>query len=308
MYRRPKIEVNLTAKLAGHPGGIYTLQNPEEGRLISCGSGGLVAEWDILQPDSGKALAKVTQPIYASCLEAETQRLFFAETGEGLHAVEFGSKQYSGNVKLEGKQFFDLKIWKQYLLVAAADGVLTLLTYLPFKTYRRIKISEKSLRRIALIEPLNLIAIATSDFKIYLLDGSDFTLVDVLEGHKNSVFALGFHKETGLLVSGSRDAHLNFWDSSLSFKKVESVPAHLYAINDLDFSADGKWMASASMDKAVKIWDMQQLQLVKVLDKARHAGHGTSVNAVKWLDNSHKLAAGGDDRVISVWSLTFTEN
>ncbi len=308
MYKRPKIEVESLAKLMGHPGGIYTIQNPEKDKLISCGSGGLVAEWDILNPESGTALAKVTQPIYSSYLEHNSKRLFFAESGEGLHAVNFASKNYLGNVKIEGKQFFDLKIWGDYLLVAAADGVLTLLTYLPFQTYRRIKISEKSLRRIAVIEPLNLIAIATSDFKIYLLDGTDFKLVDVLEGHKNSVFALGFHKETGLLVSGGRDAHLNFWDSSLNFKLVESIPAHLYAINDLDFSSDNRWMASASMDKSVKIWSMQQMQLVKVLDKARHAGHGTSVNAVKWLDNSHKLASGGDDRVISVWSLTFTEN
>lgn len=308
MFSRPKIEVTQIAKLQGHTGSIYSLQNPSEGKLISCGTGGLVAKWDIYNPELGTALAKVTEPIFGSTYHKEKQLLYFAENGAGVHALNWLNRNYLGSIQVAGNSFFDLKCYEDYLMVAGGDGILTLLYTEPFQTVKRLKVSEKSLRRVAIIESLNLVALSASDNQIYLLDAQDFSLIKILEGHKNSVFALGFHKETGLLVSGSRDAHLNFWDSSLDFRIVESVPAHLFAINDLDFSADGRWMATCSMDKSVKIWSMEHLQLIKVLDKARHAGHGTSVNAVKWLDKNYTLASGGDDRVISVWNLNFTEN
>jgi WD40 repeat protein len=83
------------------------------------------------------------------------------------------------------------------------------------------------------------------------------------------------------------------------------VAAHLFAINHIAFSPSGEYFATASMDKSIKIWKADELKLLKVIDKGRHAGHGTSVNKLVWTDFKNQLVSASDDRTISVWNLTF---
>jgi WD40 repeat protein len=59
------------------------------------------------------------------------------------------------------------------------------------------------------------------------------------------------------------------------------------------------------MDKTIKIWDLHTFQLLKVIDRSRHAGHATSVNKVLWTDHAGQLLSCSDDRKISVWDLDF---
>jgi WD40 repeat protein len=62
------------------------------------------------------------------------------------------------------------------------------------------------------------------------------------------------------------------------------------------------------MDKSIKIWDLQEMKLLKVIDRARHAGHRTSVNKLLWTDFNNQLLSGSDDRSISVWDIQFENN
>jgi WD40 repeat protein len=59
------------------------------------------------------------------------------------------------------------------------------------------------------------------------------------------------------------------------------------------------------MDKSIKVWLSDELKLLKVIDKARHAGHGTSVNKLLWTDYRNQLASASDDRTISLWEIIF---
>jgi WD40 repeat protein len=59
------------------------------------------------------------------------------------------------------------------------------------------------------------------------------------------------------------------------------------------------------MDKSLKVWKLDELRLLKVIDRARHAGHGTSVNKVLWTNYENQLVSASDDRTISVWNIIF---
>jgi WD40 repeat protein len=59
------------------------------------------------------------------------------------------------------------------------------------------------------------------------------------------------------------------------------------------------------MDKSIKVWDAEALRLLKVIDRSRHAGHGTSVNKVLWSNYRDQLLSASDDRTISVWNINF---
>jgi WD40 repeat protein len=98
---------------------------------------------------------------------------------------------------------------------------------------------------------------------------------------------------------------LKVWDVSANYIQVAEVVAHMYAINHLDFSPDGKHFVTCSMDKSIKVWDTEALKLLKVIDRARHAGHGTSVNKLLWTSFNNQLLSASDDRTISVWQIIF---
>jgi WD40 repeat protein len=59
------------------------------------------------------------------------------------------------------------------------------------------------------------------------------------------------------------------------------------------------------MDKSIKVWDRASRKLLKVIDKSRHAGHGTSVNKLVWMKYNDLLVSCSDDRTISVWDVKF---
>jgi WD40 repeat protein len=61
------------------------------------------------------------------------------------------------------------------------------------------------------------------------------------------------------------------------------------------------------MDKSIKVWDAQEFRLLKVIDKARYAGHGTSVNKLYWSKFHNQLISCSDDRSISVWNIDFNQ-
>jgi WD40 repeat protein len=128
------------------------------------------------------------------------------------------------------------------------------------------------------------------------------------EAHTNSVFTLAYTPDFKILLSGSRDARLKVWDVEAGYLQIQEIVAHMYAINHIVFSPNGKHFVTCSMDKSIKVWDAEEMKLLKVIDKARHAGHGTSVNKLLWSSFSNQLVSASDDRTLSVWDLFFKLN
>jgi len=84
-----------------------------------------------------------------------------------------------------------------------------------------------------------------------------------------------------------------------------TVAAHMFAINSLSISPKHDFFATGSMDKSIKVWDLETFRLLKVIDKSRHAGHTTSVNKVLWTNYNNQLLSCSDDKKISIWDLSF---
>jgi WD40 repeat protein len=227
---------------------------------------------------------------------------------EGIHLIDWKNKKEVGSLKLTSAPIFDIDSSGSRFFIATGEGELVVVEQDGLKILNRTKPTEKSARTISINEVKGEIAVGYSDNIIRVFDLDTQALKFEWKSHENSVFTVRYTPDRKFLLSGSRDARLKLWDAEAGYIEVAKVVAHMYAINHIEFSPDSKHFVTCSMDKSIKVWDLREMRLLKVIDKARHAGHGTSVNKLLWSSFGNQLVSGSDDRSISVWDIQFDSN
>ncbi len=268
----------------------------------------MVVKWDLRNPENGQLVAKVPHSVYALHYDAANNTLVVGHNHEGLHFIDLSSGKEAGSINLTDAAIFDIQSFGNLIFAATGDGKVTVFDKEKGVVVKVLKLSQKSARALAINPRREEMAIGFSDHTIRVINLSDYTVKHVLNGHSNSVFTVRYDPDFQHLITGGRDAHLKIWSVDKNYDLRESIAAHMYAINHVDFSPDGKHFVTCSMDKSIKVWDAQYFKLLKVIDKARHAGHGTSVNRLLWSHYRNQLISCSDDRTISIWDLKFDNN
>lgn len=298
------MQVEKIDTFSGHRDCVYTLERSSKSfQFFSAGGDGLVVRWDLRKPDAGELFAQIPASIYALCFDKIKNQLWVGQNFEGIHLIDVESKEEINSIKITSASIFDIKIHQNNAFVGLSDGTIVVMDVERFTVKKHIKASEKSVRDIAINALTNEFAVAYSDFSVKIFDLNDFSLKLVVNQHINSVFTLCYSPDYQYLITAGRDAHLKVLAVNQQYDLCRDIPAHLFAINDIKFSPNGKHFATCSMDKSIKIWDIDQFKLLKVIDKFRHAGHGTSINKLWWSEYEDLLVSASDDKHISVWGV-----
>ncbi len=298
------IQVEKIASYTGHRDCVYALApSGNSNCFISAAGDGMVVRWDFTQHDQGELLAKVDNSVYAICTEGND--LWLGQNFKGVHKIDLSTKKEVASAAITTTSIFDLKIYKQYLIAASGDGVVTLMDKNDLSVVVKIQASTKSARTIAISEARQELAVGYSDHCIRVYSLQNFQLIKEWQAHDNSVFTLAYSPDSHYLLSGSRDARLKVWNVFSEYALQQVIVAHMYAINQVNYSACGSYFVTCSMDKSIKVWDAKVFRLLKVIDKARYAGHGTSINKVLWTNYHDYIVSASDDRTLSVWKLHF---
>lgn len=301
------VTVKKVHAFSGHRDCVYTLQPSGNDQLFFSGAGdGMIVKWDRKQPDQGELIAKLPNSVYALHYHKPTNLLLAGHNYDGIHVLEWENKKEVGSLHSTKAAIFDIQSWGGKLVVASGDGMITRIDLQTLTIHDKKKHSEKNARTIAIQENRGELAVGYSDNFIRVFDWDTLALKHEWQAHSNSVFTVRYSPDGNFLLSGSRDARLKMWDVASNYSLAAEVVAHLYAINHVEFSPNGKHFVTCSMDKSIKVWDLEEMRLLKVIDKARHAGHGTSVNKLLW--TTDQLLSASDDRSISAWDIAFQDS
>ncbi|MEZ2250755.1 hypothetical protein [Microcoleus sp.] len=143
------------------------------------------------------------------------------------------------------------------------------------------------------------------------IDKTDL-LLTTLRGHSKWVFGVSFSPDGQTLASGGADRTVKLWSlvdihgkhllDGGKFKPVgrllRTFEGHADRVTQVSFSPDGKTLASASFDKTIRLWRLDDVPL-KTLD-----GHHNRVLSVTFSPDGQRLASASMDKTIKLWSRT----
>lgn len=82
----------------------------------------------------------------------------------------------------------------------------------------------------------------------------------------------------------------------------EPIPAHSRGISALRFSPDGKWLASASADKTIKLYNIEKAE-EGIFPEHVLGSHKMGINDVAWGGDSRHLISCADDKLVKMWDV-----
>jgi len=298
------IQVKKISELTGHSGPVYSLESSEtENCFYSGSSDKIIAKWnlDSLRPE--KFAAQLPGIIYSLCF-VDGEKLLLAGTSEGkIHVIDLTERKEIRILQNHIQPVFDIQLYGPGRLIVSAggDGVLSIIRPEDFSTFKLFKLCKEKLRAIAIQG--SHAAVACGDGAIRIIDLEAFKITHEFPAHTGSVYALQFSPDGKHLLSGGKDAHLNIWQTAKGeWQPVRSIPAHNYAIYKIAYNNENHIFATCSRDKTIKIWNVDNFEVLARINKENYEGHINSVNTILWNKNN-LLVTAGDDRKIMCWGI-----
>jgi WD40 repeat protein/tRNA A-37 threonylcarbamoyl transferase component Bud32 len=296
--------------LKGHTSQVYDVSFSQDGRrLASSGADGSVKIWDLTTGLEALTLrgheAKVRCVVFdsdgsrlASGSEDRTVRIWdAAEPSEGQPPFTLvgrdGAAVWSVAVAPDGHRF-----------ACAGEGPAVVIRKLgeslPVQTF---KAHSGPVWSVAFSGDGRWLASAGEDHSVKVRDieaGRSVFERNDLTGWVRTV-ALD---RRGRLIASVSDYDVRLWELATG-REFGRWPGHVWIISQVAFSPDGLWLASASWDQSVRVWDVERGQTLATLGGASDSGRGHvgRVLGVAFSPDGRVLASASDDKTVRLWQL-----
>lgn len=163
----------------------------------------------------------------------------------------------------------------------------------------------------ALFHPDGQKYIFSSGAMVVIGDLTDPHSQEFLRGHDDTISVIKISRSGNLIASGQKGLHADIlvWDYQTR-RLLYRFEEHDHMIQDVDFSDDGKILASlgGADDGNLIVWDMSNGCIItsaaKLLPGTTCLSFAGFVRDIKRRDTSHyQLITGGRDGVITIWDL-----
>ncbi|MBW4565596.1 MAG: pentapeptide repeat-containing protein [Mojavia pulchra JT2-VF2] len=258
----------LLATFSGHKGWVWSVAFSPDGKtLASSSSDSSVRLWDV---QSG------------SCLQVLT------EHKGGVRSVSFSA---DGQQLASGSEDKTVRLWN-----------------LQGQCLHILKGHTQSVYSVHFAPDGQTLASSSNDTTVRIWDVSNGHCLSVLQEHTSGVQCVRYSPDGQLLASGCRNGSIRLWSTHLSHDQhrkphvinssVKVLQGHTDWVWNIAFSPDGHWLASASLDGTLRLWDIQDGQPIHVLEGHTHDVFGLAISA-----DSQLLVSTGEDQTVRLWHL-----
>jgi WD40 repeat protein len=185
---------------------------------------------------------------------------------------------------------------------ASYDQTIRLWSVATGKELRVLKGHNGAVFDVAFDPTSRLLASASGDRTVKLWDVANGERLDTFSQPTKDQYAVAFSPDGQRVIAGGVDSRIRVWQISSSAKEgtnplIESLFAHDGPIVRLAVSRDGRWIASSSEDRTIKIWDAARFTQVEKL-----ADQSDWTTALAIAPDNRTIAAGRMDGSLSISS------
>ena len=289
----------------GHKGPLYALSLFKDG-ILSGGSDRKVVEWNLKKGEGG-VLANAAAAIISLCYLDKRDLLLVGQMEGGVHLIDLKARKEIKYLKGHQNYIFDIQYLpkKEELIFASGDGSFSVWSAKSFERLYQQQLCQQKLRKLELSEDGSELLISRGDGIISRFKTDDYSEKAQIKGDAGfNVVRYAADGET--ILAGDKQAHLHSIDKR-SGKILKSLPAHYWPIYDLQFSPSGKYFATASRDKTIKVWDPKELKVLERIEGREYGAHSHSVNALLWIDETTFISTG-DAGMVKQWQIDASLN
>lgn len=285
------------SEISGHAAAIYACA--VEGNLLYSGSGDkFLARWLIDQGIQDAFSIRFEFSVYALALHKNHLVVGLADGGLYVFDLQERKEKHYFIQHTVGIFSIEYNLHLNHWYVGDADGNLSvwnsdfqLLIYLP--------LDAGKIRSIAIAKNGGHVALACQDGTIRVFETTHFNEIHTINAHQGGTTSVYFHPfNEDLLFSGGKDALFKCWNWTTE-TEMKRVVAHTFAIYDILSVENGTKLVTASRDKHVKIWNTEDMGILKRLD-VKEGGHRHSVNGLCKI-NEEEFVSYSDDRRMIIW-------
>jgi WD40 repeat protein len=132
--------------------------------------------------------------------------------------------------------------------------------------------------------------LTTGEPALLIIEASDGCTIDTLSFHpQGHLLACG---GIDWMATGGSDGAVCVWN----IVTKEKVVTFTHGTQNVAFHPSGRWLAAASLEDVVLVWDMETQQLIGEL-----GGHTEGVAGIAYSPDGRWLASIGEDQIVRLW-------